>query len=228
MRLLLIEDEKRLVAFLRKGLREESYAVDVATNGKEGLELARAGHYDLVILDISLPLLDGLEVCRTLRLEGNLTPILMLTARDRVEDRVKGLDTGADDYLVKPFSFDELLARIRALLRRGVAATDEISCGPIRLNLKTRRASRDGRAVELTTREFSLLEFLFRHPDEVISRSRIADHVWDFPYDSESNVIDVFVNRLRSKLDPDHHYLTTVRGEGYRLCDRSQASGNHG
>ncbi len=217
MRILLIEDEKRLVAFLRKGLREESYAVDSSANGAEGLELARHGEYDLIILDIALPAMDGLTVCREIRAAGLATPVLMLTARDRVEDRVKGLDSGADDYLVKPFAFDELLARIRALLRRQSAVGDELVCGTIRLNLKTHNASRDGRPVELTAREFALLEFLLRHPDEVISRSRIADHVWNFPYDSESNVIDVFVNRLRSKLDPDHDYLTTIRGEGYRI-----------
>lgn len=218
MRLLLIEDEKRLVAFLRKGLREESYVVDVATNGKEGLEMAMSAEYDLVILDIALPVMDGLTVCRTMRERGkSATPVLMLTARDRVEDRVTGLDAGADDYLVKPFEFDELLARIRALLRRRAAGGEELVCGPIGLNLKTHKASRDGHAVELTAREYSLLEFLMRRPDEVITRSRIADHVWEFPFDSESNVIDVFINRLRSKLDPKREYLSTVRGEGYRL-----------
>ena len=218
MRILLIEDEKRLVAFLRKGLREESFVVDVAMNGEEGLEMARARDYDAIVLDIAMPRMDGLTVCRNLREEGSRTPILMLTARDRVEDRVKGLDTGADDYLIKPFSFDELLARIRALLRRrSGAGIGETVCGPIRLDLKTRTAARDGKPVELTTREFALLEFLMRHPDEVISRSRISEHVWSFPFDSESNVIDVFINRLRSKLDPKHEHLTTVRGEGYRL-----------
>lgn len=223
MRLLLIEDEKRLVAFLRKGLREESYVVDSAMNGAEGLEMAQASHYDLIILDIALPRMDGLTVCRTLRNEGKTTPILMLTARDRVEDRVTGLDAGADDYLVKPFAFDELLARVRALLRRRVGGGDELSCGPISLNLKSRQALKDGKPVELTAREFSLLEFLMRHPDEVISRARIAEHVWEFPYDSESNVIDVFVNRLRSKLDPQHEYLVTARGEGYRLKSKRAA-----
>ena len=217
MRILLIEDEKRIVAFLRKGLKEESYAVDVAMDGREGLEMALAGDYDLIVLDLALPRMDGLTVCRKLREDGRQTPVLMLTARDSVEDRVTGLDAGADDYLVKPFAFDELLARVRALFRRRSSGGDKIACGPIHLNLKSCTAARDGKPVELTAREFALLEFLMRHADEVVTRSRLANHVWSFPYDSESNVIDVFVNRLRAKLDPKREYLTTARGEGYRM-----------
>ncbi len=221
MRVLVIEDEVKMAALLRRGLREEGYAVDVAPNGEEGLWLGAENPYDVILLDVMLPDVDGFEVCRRLRETGQWAPILMLTARDAVTDRVTGLDSGADDYLPKPFSFAELLARVRSLLRRGAAGGTSavLRVGDLSLDPATRRVSRGDARVELTTKEFALLEFLMRHPDEVLTRTRIIEHVWDFAYEGDSNVVDVYVRYLREKIDRPFRRgsIETVRGSGYRL-----------
>jgi two-component system, OmpR family, copper resistance phosphate regulon response regulator CusR len=223
MRILLVEDEPDAAKMLAKGLREESYAVDIASDGERALEQAHLNDYDLIILDVMLPRKGGFEVCRELRAAGSAVPVLMLTARDAVEDRVEGLDSGADDYLPKPFDFEELLARVRALLRRrpalypGVIAVADLS-----LDTRSRRARRGGRDVELTAKEYALLEYLIRRADEVVGRADIAEHVWDETYDPFSKVIEVFIQRLRRKVDEGHDLklIRTRRGEGYILSAR--------
>ncbi|HEX7312669.1 MAG TPA: response regulator transcription factor [Pyrinomonadaceae bacterium] len=220
MRILLVEDEPDAARMLAKGLREESYAVDVAGEGEHALELAFVNDYDLVILDVMLPGRDGFAVCRELRATGSAVPVLMLTARDAVEDRVAGLDSGADDYLPKPFDFEELLARVRALLRRRPALYPEvINVADLSLDTRARRARRGGRDVELTAKEYALLEYLARRADEVVGRADIAEHVWDESYDPFSKVIEVFIQRLRRKVDEGHDLklIRTRRGEGYTL-----------
>ena len=220
MRILLVEDEPDAAGILAKGLREEAYAVDVAGDGERALELAFVNDYDLVILDVMLPGRDGFEVCRELRSTGAAVPVLMLTARDAVEDRIAGLDTGADDYLSKPFDFDELLARVRALLRRKPALLPAvISVADLNVDTRARRVSRGGREVELTAKEYALLEYLARRAGEVVSRADIAEHVWDESYDPFSKVIEVFIQRLRRKVDESHELklIRTRRGEGYML-----------
>lgn len=207
---------------LAKGLREEAYAVDVAREGEGALEQAFVNDYDLFILDVMLPGRDGFEVCRELRAAGLAAPVLMLTARDAVEDRVTGLDTGADDYLTKPFVFDELLARVRALLRRGPALRPAvIQVSDLLIDTRARRVARAGREVELTAKEYALLEHLARRAGEVVSRADIAEHVWDGSYDPFSKVIDVFIQRLRRKVDEAHavKLIRTRRGEGYVLTE---------
>lgn len=220
MRLLLVEDEKKIVAFLRRGLREEGYAVDVASDGEQADDLASVNEYDLIILDLMLPKVDGLSVCRTLRQRRVDTPILMLTARDTVTDKVAGLDAGADDYLTKPFAFEELLARIRSLLRRksGVGAV-RLETADLVMDLVAHSVTRAGRAIPLTQREFSLLEYLLRHAGEVVTRTMISEHVWDLHDDVSSNVIDVYITYLRAKIDEGHSHklIHTVRGRGYSL-----------
>ncbi len=221
MRILLVEDEPDAARILAKGLREEAYAVDVAGDGERALELAFVNDYDLVILDVMLPRRDGFEVCRELRSNGSAVPVLMLTARDAVEDRIAGLDTGADDYLSKPFDFDELLARVRALLRRGPALLPAvINVSDMAVDTRARRVSRGGRDVELTAKEYALLEYLARRAGEVVSRADIAEHVWDESYDPFSKVIEVFIQRLRRKVDDGHalKLIRTRRGEGYMLA----------
>ena len=220
MRILLVEDEPDAAAILAKGLREESYAVDVAGDGERALELAFVNDYDLVILDVMLPGRDGFEVCRELRSTGSAVPVLMLTARDAVEDRIAGLDTGADDYLSKPFDFDELLARVRALLRRRPALLPAVvRVGDLAVDTRRRRVARGGREVELTAKEYALLEYLARRAGEVVSRADIAEHVWDESYDPFSKVIEVFIQRLRRKVDGGRgpKLIRTRRGEGYVL-----------
>lgn len=220
MRVLLVEDEPDAARILAKGLREEAYAVDVAGDGERALESAFVNDYDLVILDIMLPGRDGFEVCRELRAGGSAVPVLMLTARDAVEDRIAGLDTGADDYLTKPFDFEELLARARALLRRKPALLPAvIRVSDLAVDTKARRVSRGGRDVELTAKEYALLEYLARRAGEVVSRSDIAEHVWDETYDPFSKVIEVFIQRLRRKVDGGRRpkLIRTRRGEGYML-----------
>jgi DNA-binding response OmpR family regulator len=222
LRILLVEDEPDAARMLAKGLREEAYAVDVARDGEGALELAFVNDYDLMILDVMLPGRDGFEVCRELRAGGTAAPVLMLTARDAVEDRVAGLDTGADDYLTKPFVFDELLARVRALLRRGPALRPAVvRVGDLAIDTRARRVSRAGGEVELTAKEYALIEYLARRAGEVVSRADIAEHVWDGSYDPFSKVIDVFIQRLRRKLDEGHavKLIRTRRGEGYVLTD---------
>lgn len=220
MRILVVDDDRRLCAVIRRGLLEEAYAVDLAYDGEDGEYLAEVNPYDLIILDIMLPVKDGIEVCRELRAKKITTPILMLTAKDAVEDRVKGLDTGADDYLVKPFAFSELLARVRALLRReGTSKSPELRVGDLVLNTLTRQVNRGQRPIELTTKEYVILEYLMRHPKVVVTRTMIEEHAWDYDFDSLSNLVDVYIRRLRRKLDTEGEdsLIQTVRGAGYRL-----------
>jgi two-component system OmpR family response regulator len=220
VRILVVEDEPRMAELLARGLREEGYAVDVAHDGAEGLWLGSEQDYDAVVLDVMLPGMDGFEVCRELRGRGRWQPILLLTARDAVDDRVGGLDAGADDYLTKPFSFDELAARVRALVRRGGAPRPAVlEVGDLRLDPATHRAWRGDVELELSPKELGLLEFFLRHPGEVLTRTRILDHVWDFAYAGGSNVVDQYVAYLRRKVDRPfgRDDLETVRGVGYRL-----------
>jgi heavy metal response regulator len=220
MRVLVVEDEHKIAGFIKQGLQEEQYAVDVASDGESALDLLSGAAYDVIVLDVMLPKKDGMEVCRALRERGVRTPVLMLTARDAVEDRVRGLDSGADDYLVKPFAFAELLARIRALLRRGSAiASTRIRVGDLVLDTRTRRATRGDRTVELTAREYALLEYLMRNAGQVLSRTQILNHLWNYDFLGSSNVVDVYVGYLRRKIDEGFptRLLQTVRGSGYRI-----------
>jgi DNA-binding response OmpR family regulator len=223
MRILVVDDDRRLTAVIKRGLLEEAYAVDLAYDGEEGEYMAEVNPYDLIILDIMLPGKDGIEVCRELRTKKVNTPILMLTAKDTVEDRVKGLDTGADDYLVKPFAFNELLARVRAMLRReGMSKSPELHVGDLMLNTLTRQVWRGQRAIELTTKEYVILEYFMRHPNVVVTRTMIEEHAWDYDFDSLSNLVDVYIRRLRRKIDGEGEdsLIQTVRGAGYRLKER--------
>ena len=216
MRVLVVEDETRMAGLLKRALQEEGYAVDVAADGQEGLWLATENAYAAIVLDVMLPGLDGFEVCRRLRESGSWVPVLMLTARDAVGDRVRGLDAGADDYLVKPFSLLELAARLRALARRDDRARPVILAeGDLRLDLAAKRAWRAGTELRLSPKEFALLEFFLRHPGRVLTRSQIIEAIWDFAYDGGSNVVDQYVNYLRRKIGRDD--IETVRGMGYRL-----------
>ena len=227
MRILLVEDEPDAAQMLAKGLREQTYAVDVATDGETAVYQAGVNDYDLVILDVMLPLKDGFEVCRELRAEGLSFPILMLTARDAPPDRVVGLDMGADDYLTKPFDFHELLARLRALLRRGPALRPEtVEVSDLSIDMRARRVRRGARQIELTAKEYALLEYLARRAGEVVSRAEIAEHVWEENFDPFSNLIEVYVQRLRRKIDEGHtpKLLRTRRGEGYVLASAKEDS----
>jgi two-component system, OmpR family, copper resistance phosphate regulon response regulator CusR len=220
VRLLLVEDEPRVAGFVAKGLREHAYAVDVAQDGEEALFSARSVKYDLIVLDVMLPVRDGYSVCREIRRLGQRTPILMLTARDSVDDRVNGLDCGADDYLVKPFDFKELLARLRALLRRAETLRPEaLRVADLELNTASHTAARAGRAISLTAKEYALLEFLMLNVGRVVGREEIAQHVWDENFDPLSNTIDVHIKRLRTKVDAGGavSLIHTRRGEGYVL-----------
>ena len=220
MRILLVEDDPGVRRFVVKGLREQAYAVDTAANGEEALYHAEINEYDLIILDVMIPPPDGFEVCRKLRQSGKRVPILMLTARDAVEDRVTGLDRGADDYLTKPFEFRELLARLRALLRRSSELQPpRLVVGDLILDTAEQSASRSGHAISLTHKEYALLEYLVRNAGRVVNRSDIAEHVWDESFDPFSNLIEVYINRLRRKIDPDGSsaLLQTRRGAGYIL-----------
>lgn len=218
MRLLLVEDEPRVSHFIAKGMREQSYAVDIARDGEEALYKTEINDYDAIILDVMLPLKNGFEVCSELRSSGNRTPVLMLTARDAVEDKVKGLDCGADDYLSKPFDFKELLARMRALLRRVTELRPEIlRAADLQLNTASRSVMRDGRKIGLTAKEYALLEFFMLRQEQIVGRDEIAEHVWDENFDPFSNVIDVYVRRLRKKIDDGfgRQLIHTRRGQGY-------------
>ncbi|MFP3898520.1 MAG: response regulator transcription factor [Dehalococcoidia bacterium] len=220
MRILVVDDDRRLCAVIKRGLLEQGYAVDLAYDGEEGEYLAEINPYDVIILDIMLPSKDGMQVCQELRAKKVNTPILMLTAKDTVEDRVTGLDKGADDYLVKPFAFSELLARIRALLRReGTSKSPEIRVGDLVLNTLTREVRRGHRPIELTTKEYVILEYLMRRPKAVVTRTMIEEHAWDYDFDSMSNLVDVYIRRLRRKIDAEGEdsLIQTVRGAGYRL-----------
>ena len=227
MRVLLVEDEPRIAGFIAKGLRERAYAVDVARDGEEALYYASINEYDLVILDVMLPIKDGYGVCRELRGSGFRSPILMLTARDAVDDRVAGLDAGADDYLTKPFDFKELLARLRALSRRSTEIRREvIQVADLTLNPESHAISRAGKRITVTAKEYALLEFLMLNQNRVVNREQIAQHVWDENFDPFSNIIDVYVRRLRTKIDAGfaQPLIHTRRGEGYILtAERTSA-----
>jgi len=220
MKILIVEDEQKTGDYLKQGLTEAGFVADLARDGVDGLHLALTGDYDLAVLDVMLPRLDGWQVLQEIRHKGQHLPVLFLTARDQVEDRVKGLEYGADDYLVKPFAFSELLARVRALLRRGKTSEPELlQIADLELDLLRRRVSRAGRRIDLTAKEFALLELLLRRQGEVLPRSLIASQVWDMNFDSDTNVIEVAVRRLRAKIDDDFEpkLIRTVRGMGYVL-----------
>lgn len=222
MRILIVEDEKNLANTLKKGLSEEGYSADVAYNGEEGGFLAETEPYDLIILDIMLPKVDGLTILMNLRKQGIKTPVLMLTAKDTVLDKVKGLDTGADDYLTKPFDFEELLARIRALLRRkGEVKSAVVSIGDLEIDTASHQIRREGREIPLSAREYALLEYLAYNKGKVVSRTDISEHIYDYDFDLDSNIIDVYINFLRNKIDKgyDKKLIQTVRGAGYILKD---------
>lgn len=226
MKILIVEDEVKISDYLQQGLSEAGFIVDLARNGLDGHHLAMTEHYDLLILDVMLPDVDGWRILESLRDADKQVPVLFLTARDSVEDRVKGLELGADDYLVKPFAFSELLARVRTLLRRGFTTVTEttLRVADVELDLVRHRVMRSGERIPLTAKEFALLELLMRHQDEVLPRSLIASQVWDMNFDSDTNVIDVAIRRLRAKIDDafEHKLIQTVRGMGYML----DSSGN--
>ncbi len=218
MRILIVEDDKKVAGFIKRGFEEETYAVDVAYDGEEGFFLGEQNQYDLIILDLMLPKMDGLEILTRLREKKVDTPILLLTAKDSVEDKVTGLNKGADDYLTKPFAFSELLARVRVLLRRGKAETKTVlQISDLFLDLVSHKVKRNGEEIELTGKEYSLLEYFMRNQGKVLTRTMIAEHVWDYNFDTFTNVIDVYINHLRKKIDKNHStkLLHTLRGVGY-------------
>lgn len=218
MRILVVEDERKVARFIQQGLEEEHYTVDVTHDGNEGLGMAESGNFDVIVLDVLLPGKDGFTFTRELRAAHVTTPILMLTAKTTTEDKVTGLDSGADDYLTKPFAFAELLARVRSLLRRGTQEkTTVLSIADLELDTITHRARRGGKIIELTAKEYALLEFLLRNKDRVLSRTIIAEHIWDYHFDTGTNLIDVYINHVRNKVDTgfDVKLIHTVRGVGY-------------
>jgi len=220
MRILVIEDEKKVASFIKKGLEEEHYAVDTAHDGETGLYLSENNEYDLIVLDLMIPKIDGLEVLRRTRTNKNNVPILVLTAKDSVEDIVRGLDSGCDDYLTKPFEFVEFLARIRALLRREKTEKEPVlKIRDLTLSLVTHKVTRQGKEIELTSKEYALLEYFMRNPDKILTRTMISEHVWDYDFDSLTNVVDVYVNYLRKKIDKgfEHKLIHTIRGVGYLM-----------
>ena len=222
MRILIVEDEAGVAGFVEQGLKEAGYAVNVARDGAEGLEYALAYEYDAIVLDIMLPKMNGLDMLREIRAKRVKAPVLLLTARDGLDDRVKGLDIGADDYLVKPFAFPELLARIRALLRRPPLQTGNLlSFNDLEMDIAQREVRRAGKHIELSPREFSLLELMLRHPNQVLSRTQIVEHVWNFDFYSDTNVVDVYIGYLRRKIDRDFSpaLIQTIRGVGFRLSE---------
>lgn len=218
MRILVIEDEKKVASFIKKGLEEEFFTVDVAYNGKDGLELASTEEYDLIILDIMIPFIDGITLTKELRKRKIITPILLLTVKDSVNDKVEGLDAGADDYLTKPFAFEELTARVRALLRRGEKLKSNIlSAADLKLDLITHTVYRNEKEIILTPKEFSILEYLLRNKNKIVSRTKLIEHVYDYHFDTDTNVIDVYINKLRNKIDYgfEKKLIHTIRGVGY-------------
>jgi two-component system OmpR family response regulator len=220
LRILVVEDELKMARAIRRGLEHEGYAVDVSGEGEDALSRAEDNEYDALVLDVMLPGMDGFVLCETLRKQGRWVPVLMLTARDGVEDRIRGLDVGADDYLVKPFAFGELLARLRALIRRGaVERPAALTVEDVVLDPAAHTVARSNRTVDLSAKEFALLEFLMRNPGQVLTRSRILEHVWDYNYEGFSNVVDVYVGYLRRKLERpfDRPFIRTVRGVGYAV-----------
>jgi len=226
MRILIAEDDKKVAGFLERGLKEECYAVDVCGDGEDALYYAQANSYDLIILDVMLPERDGFSVCQEIRKAGNLIPILMLTAKDQLEDKIKGLQVGADDYLTKPFAFVELLARIQALLRRTQDykyKTQTLQVGSLVLDPVSRKVTREGKIIALTGKEYALLEYLMRSKGRIVTQAMIIDHIWDMNYDGLSNVVNVYINHLREKIDKDfsRKYIHTVRGSGYKIDENS-------
>jgi len=220
MRILVVEDEIKIAQFIKRGLKEEGYAVDVANDGEQGHFLLCSNEYDAIILDLMLPKIDGLTLCRTLRKEGNQTPIIMLTAKDTVKDKVKGLDSGADDYLPKPFAFEELLARLRVVLRKKDSRVQtQLKVDDLILDLLTHKVTRQDREIDLTVKEYALLEYLMRNAGNIVTRTMISEHVWDINFDTFTNVIDVYINYLRNKVDSGFadKMIHTVRGKGYLL-----------
>ncbi|HET7322365.1 MAG TPA: response regulator transcription factor [Longimicrobiaceae bacterium] len=226
MRILIVEDSPRILGFLKKGLSEEGYAVETEMNGDRGFERASAEEFDAAVVDVMLPGRSGTDLVRDLRAQGSRLPVLLLTARDRTEDKIAGLDSGADDYLTKPFDFAELTARLRALLRRssGAPAAPTLRAGDVELDPATREVRHGDETVTLTPKEFSLLEFLLRNPNRPLSRAMIMEHVWGIRFDPGTNVVDVFINALRNKLDPEHRLIQTVRGVGYMVKEPEQAA----
>jgi DNA-binding response OmpR family regulator len=219
MRLLVVEDETKLAAIIKRGFEEEGYSVDVVYDGLSGLLITETTPYDLVVLDLTLPRKDGIEVCRELRNKNINVPILMLTARDSIEDRVRGLDSGADDYVVKPFAFSELLARVRALTRReSPSKNPKLKVGNLIMDTRKREVWRSDQKIDLTVKEYAILDYLMRHPDVVITRVMLEEAAWDYEYEGLSNIIDVYIRRLRKKIDEgDESIIQTIRGIGYRL-----------
>ena len=220
MRILLVEDERKVASFIARALREDTYAVDVAETGEQALEMSEGFAHDLIVLDVRLPGLSGIQVCRELRQSGNSSPVLMLTARGLVEQRVEGLDAGADDYLTKPFALAEFRARVRALTRRGLNKGNYVlRCGDLEVDRQKRRLRRDGSVVPLTAKEFALIELLMMNAPNTVSRTEIIEHVWDCHFDSETNLVEVYVNRLRQKVDRQGkaRLIHTIRGVGYRM-----------
>lgn len=222
MRILLVEDEKKVASFIKKGLEEEFYSVDVAYDGKEGLKLALSEEYDIMIFDLMLPFKDGISILKIIRAENIFTPVIILTAKSDVHNKVIGLDSGADDYLVKPFSFDELLARLRNLQRRYSSEKNLIlKVADLYLDTQSHKVVRNNIEIELTQKEYSILEYLLRNKNRVISRTKLTEHVYDQNFDTNTNIIDVYINKLRNKIDKDHekHILHSVRGVGYMIKD---------
>jgi heavy metal response regulator len=223
MRILVVEDEKKVARFIQQGLEEEHYSVDVAYDGEKGVVMAETQTYDLLILDVMLPSMNGFEITRRLRSSRLTTPILMLTAKTATDDKVAGLDSGADDYLTKPFAFAELLARVRSLLRRGsLDKTTLLTCADLELDTISHKARRAGKQIDLTAKEYALLEYFLRNKDRVLSRTIISEHIWDYNFDTGTNLIDVYVNHLRNKIDSgfDRRLIHTVRGVGYVLREQ--------
>lgn len=217
VRILVVEDDPKIASFVVKGLKQSGFAVDQAADGQQGLDLALSATYDAVVADVMLPKLDGLALVQRLRAAGGRSPVLFLSARATVDDRVRGLQAGGDDYLTKPFAFSELLARVQALIRRATQVTEasSLSVGDVTLNLLTREVTRGGERIELQPREFSLLEYLLRHAGRTVTKTMLLEHVWDYSFDPQTNVVDVLVHRLRAKVDPDRRRLHTIRGVGY-------------
>ncbi len=229
MRLLVIEDEKSLLKIIAKRLKEEGYSVDAVTNGRDGENYIYSTDYDCIILDIMIPIVDGLTLLRRIRTKKIPTPVLLLTARDSIEDRVVGLDTGADDYLIKPFSFDELLARVRALLRRQKEKRDIVlSVGDLKLDTVTREVKRGDSSIELTSKEYSILEYFLKNKNRVLTKSQIAEHVWNYDFEYNSNIVEVYIRYLRRKIDEgiENKLIHTIRGGGYVLRDESKKTDN--
>jgi len=229
MRILVIEDEKKVARFIKRGLEEAGYSVDVATDGEEGLYLAEIEDFDLIVLDLILPRKSGLEVCRELRDQGIKVPVLILSARDSVEDKVSGLDMGADDYLTKPFAFSELLARVRALLRRGETMVPvKLQVDDLIMDTVSHTVTRAGKEIKLTSKEYALLEYFMMNPGKVLTRTMLSEHVWDYTFDTFSNVIDVYINYLRNKIDREFEpkLIHTVRGVGYVMKVKDEEDKN--